>query len=47
MLPEEARLAHDLLALRQKSASLEAAGTLQPASDFADILLLVGEVQFR
>lgn len=47
MLPEEARLAHDLLGLRQRAAALEVAGTEGPASDFADVVLLVDGVPFR
>ena len=41
MLPEDARLAYDLLALRQKAAALEAVNNTQQGSDFADVVLLV------
>ncbi len=47
MLPDEARLAHDLLGLRQRAAAMEAVGTAGPASDFADVLLVVDGVCFR
>ena len=47
MLPEEARLAHDLRCLRQRAAALEAAGATVSASDFADIILLIDAVRFR
>lgn len=47
MLPEDARLAHDLLALRQWAAALEAAGNTQQASDLADVILLVQGHSFR
>lgn len=47
MLPEDARLAHDLLALRQRAAALEAAGNTQQASDLADVVFLVDGRCFR
>ena len=47
MLPEEARLAHDLLQLRLKAAALEEVQCRSPAVDFADLLLLVNGVCFR
>lgn len=47
MLPEEARLAHDLLHLRLKAAALEEAQCRNAAEDFADLLLLVNGVCFR
>ena len=47
MLPEEARLAHDLRRLRQTAAAQESAGTTGPAQDFADIVLIVDGVFFR
>ncbi|KAL0047428.1 hypothetical protein WJX82_003178 [Trebouxia sp. C0006] len=47
MLPEEARLAHDLRRLRHRAAALEAAGATVSASDFADIILLIDAVRFR
>ena len=47
MLPEDARLAHDLLALRQRAAALEAAGNTHQAADFADVALVVGGHSFR
>ena len=47
MLPEDARLAHDLLALRQRAAALEAVGNTQQAPDLADVILLVDGRRFR
>ena len=47
MLPEEARLAHDLLQLRLKAAALEEVQCRSPAEDYADLLLLVNGVRFR
>ena len=47
MLPEDARLAHDLLALRHTAAALEDAANTHQAADFADTLLLVGGRCFR
>ena len=47
MLPAEARLAHDLLNLRHRAAALESQSITQQASDFADVILLAGEHQFR
>lgn len=47
MLAEDARLAHDLLALRQRAAALEAAGITYQAADFADVVLIVGGHTFR
>ena len=46
MLPEEARLPHDLLQLRLQAAALEehCKGT---AEDFADLLLMVDSTSFR
>lgn len=47
MLPEDARLAHDLLALRHRADALEDAATAHQAADFADVVLLVDERCFR
>lgn len=47
MLPEDARLAHDLLALRHNAAALEDAANTHQAADFADIVLLVDRRCFR
>ena len=47
MLPEEARLGHDLLALRHRATALQDQGITGPAADFADIILLVEGKLFR
>ena len=47
MLPEDARLAHDLLALRHNAAALEDAAITHQAADFADVVLLVDGRCFR
>ena len=47
MLPDEARLAHDLLQLRLKAAALEEAAHQGPGHDFADLLMLVDSTCFR
>ena len=47
MLPEDARLAHDLLALRHRADALEDAGNTHQAADFADVVLLVNGRCFR
>lgn len=47
MLPEEARLAHDLLQLRLKAAALQEQCCTGPAEDFADLLVMVGTTCFR
>lgn len=46
MLPEEARLPHDLLQLRLQAAALEE-HCHDPAEDFADLLLMVKSTCFR
>lgn len=47
MLPEDARLANDLMALRHNAAALEDAANMHQAADFADIVLLVDGRCFR
>lgn len=47
MLPEDARLAHDLSDLRKRAAALEAVGNTQQANDLADVVLLVDGHRFR
>lgn len=47
MLPEDARLAHDLLALRHRADALEDAANTHQAADFADVVLLVDGRCFR
>ena len=47
MLPEDARLAHDLMALRHNAAALENAADSHQAADFADVVLLVDGRCFR
>lgn len=47
MLPEDARLAHDLLALRHRADALGHAANTHQAADFADVVLLVDGHCFR
>lgn len=47
MLPEDARLAHDLLALRHRADALGDAANIHQAVDFADVVLLVDGRYFR
>ena len=47
MLPEDARLARDLLTLRHSAAALEDAASTHQSADFADIVLLVDGRCFR
>ena len=47
MLPDEARLSHDLLQLRLGAAALEEAADTRPGPDFADLLMMVDKVCFR
>ena len=47
MLPDEARLSHDLLQLRLRAAALEEDAHTGPGSDFADLLMMVDSTCFR
>lgn len=47
MLPEEARLAHDLLQLRLQAATLQEQSCRGSAADFADLLVMVDNTCFR
>lgn len=47
MLPEEARLAHDLLQLRLQAATLQDQQSKGSAADFADLLVMVDTTCFR